>query len=37
MSTAALVTMLLAWGVIGTFTIRFFVKVLRNPMKEEEK
>lgn len=37
MSTSALFMMITAWGVIGFFTIRFFLKVLRNPVKDEEK
>lgn len=32
MSTLGLVTMIVAWCVIGFFTIRFFMKVLKKPL-----
>jgi hypothetical protein len=35
MSTIAIVTMLSAWLVIGTFTIRFFIKVLATPQEKD--
>ena len=35
MSFAALVIMTLSWTVITYFTVKFFIKVLKTPQKEE--
>ncbi len=35
MSTEALVLMLGSWAVIAYFTVRFFLKVLRTPPRED--
>jgi hypothetical protein len=35
MTAAAWVTLALTWAVIGYFTIRFFVKVVRAPQRDE--
>jgi len=35
MSFAALVIMILSWTVITYFTVKFFIKVLKTPQKEE--
>ena len=34
MTTAALITMIFAWAIIAYYTIKFFLKVLRTPHKE---
>lgn len=34
MTTGAWIMMLLAWGTIAFFTVRFFLKVLKTPPKE---
>jgi len=37
-STGALITLIAAWSIVGSFTVRFFLKVLKNPhMKEGEE
>jgi hypothetical protein len=35
MTTEAFIMMACAWGVIIFFTVKFFVKVLKTPEKEE--
>lgn len=35
MSTSALIMMLSAWAVIIYFTVKFFLKILKTPHKEE--
>lgn len=35
MSTSALIMMLSAWAVIIFFTVKFFLKILKTPQKEE--
>jgi hypothetical protein len=35
MTTAALITMLLAWTIITFFTVRFFRRVLMTPQEKE--
>lgn len=35
MSTSALIMMLSAWAVIAFFTIKFFLKILKTPQKDE--
>lgn len=37
MTTTALIVMLLAWSFIATYTIKFFLKVLRTPQKEQNE
>jgi large-conductance mechanosensitive channel len=37
MTTSALITMLIAWIIIGFFMLRFLIKVLNNPYKKEEE
>lgn len=36
MTHAAVVMMLVTWAVIGTFTVRFFLMVLRTPLSEDD-
>ena len=35
MSFAALIIMLLSWCVITYFTVKFFIKVLKTPQRED--
>jgi len=35
MSSSALIMMLCAWAIIIFFALKFFIKVLKNPEKEE--
>lgn len=35
MSTSSLIMMLSAWAVIIFFTVKFFLKILKTPQKEE--
>lgn len=35
MSSSALIMMLCAWAIIIFFTLKFFIKVLKTPQKEE--
>jgi hypothetical protein len=35
MNTSALITMILAQGIVTVFTIYFFIKVWKNPRKDE--
>ena len=35
MTTAALITLLFAWIIIGFYTIRFFLKVLKTPQEKD--
>lgn len=35
MSTSALIMMLSAWAVIAFFTVKFFLKILKTPQKDE--
>ncbi len=35
MSTSGLIMMLVSWGVILFFTVKFFLKVLNTPIKDE--
>jgi len=35
MSASALTIMLISWGVIAFYTIRFFLKVLKTPQKDD--
>lgn len=35
MTNAALITLVLAWTVIASFTIYFFLKVLKTPQEKE--
>jgi hypothetical protein len=31
MSASALIAMLITWSIVGFFTVRFFVRILKNP------
>lgn len=35
MTLAALATLIIAWSIIGFFTVRFFIKVLRTPQEKD--
>ncbi len=35
MSTSAIIMMLIAWLVIIFFTVKFFIKILKTPHKDE--
>lgn len=35
MSTSGLITMLMAWSIIGFFSINFFIKVLTTPQRKD--
>lgn len=36
MTTTALITMLVAWTIIGFFMLKFLIKVIKNPYKKEK-
>ena len=35
MSTSAWITMLTTWAIVVYFTLRFFIKVVRTPLKKK--